>query len=307
MRMKRVLASLLAACCMFMMTAAAWAFVPQKISSLHPQFAQELSEFELDGNVISYDDLSSLEVYAGSELRIYLVGSNRETSLFFDQNGDSISTADVSVAKLRAAQLSVWAEDDTQMVDRVEFGYARKAGSRQTAAPYVRIVFTKQSQKLDSQPFNLQVGLKMGKNAVDGTELTLSGALGMREISATAAVDYLDVSDGSSVVAEENVERIALNLGHGLRLETSLKQGRKYYATVSPEEESSSGNVAAVYRLHAVGFQSGGTSARFDLDTLYYVYNDSGKYLGTTRQPLPFSQTYVLRIKKTENTAISTF
>lgn len=284
-------------------TISAFAAVPQKIKSMHPQFAGELYFAELDGVAVPMDGLTDLAVQAGSELRIYLLGQN-DTYLFFDQLGEGIAPADISLSRLRAAQIAVrYAEDgaEGEAVRSVELGYSFKTANLPTAAPFISVKFAPGFSGIDDTAFSITVSLSIVEEPQPQTEIQISGAMRMVERFVSSADGEIDIGDGVVVVPTEPLRRARIALGGGVTITASLEEGERYYGVARMEEQDTGADPVETVKvciLDTIGLGDTAATVEIDSDVTLHVYGEDGAYLGTTRDPLPFSETYYLISRK---------
>lgn len=283
---------------------------PQKIKSLNGQLSQYLTVIELDGTEISSQELDSLHVQAGSELRIYLADP-QGNSLFYDQNGDPIPTADVSLSKLRAARITLAPLDGdaADAVEKVEFAYAIKAKGLPTGAPYISVTFLSDLFRVDPIPFSFVLQLCQDGLPVSQGEVSVSGLLLTVEQDVTADDDTLDIHDGVVAVAVDDVSGIVLDLGDGLTMTANLTQGERYYGVAhleleEPENAPTSAEIRKVYSLQTIHLDHPDNIVHIYSPVTLHVYTADGKYAGTTRDGLPCSDRYYLTNKKMDQLSI---
>lgn len=302
---QKILALLLAPLVVLSLTLGVAAAPPQKISALHSQFAQQLQIVELDGGEIPPSSLSALDVYSGSELRIYLLGGGEDQRLFYDQNGEPIPTADISLSRLRAGQVSVNCDEHEAVIRSVSLAYSNKAGSLPTAAPYIRVEFAPEFFSVEDVAFSAVLSLSLAGEEQLQTRLELAGAIRTKVVEVSGEDTAIDIQDGSVLLATENIPSISLALGDGVSVHTRLQAGRKYYAAAHLQAEETveaSANTPAkilrIYSLEDIGLDRRGTTVLIDSEVPMYVYGADGGYLGTTRTRLPYSPQYSLSNRK---------
>lgn len=301
--MRRICILLLAVLLLLVWAVPVFASVPQKIKGLHPQLTQALYYIELDGEMLSVDWLSALEVKPGSELRIYLLGKDGG-SLFADQNGNPIPTADVSVSRLQAAKISVNAPQEERLgvVESVAFAYSDKTDLLPSAAPYIGIRFVPELASLEDIIFTLPLTISIG-GGQNSEEIILSGSITIDELSISRDETAIDLSGGAIAVPEENMRNVRIFLGDGVFLTANLEKDKRYFAVATLEaasstQESVSVEMVRVYSLKAIGFDNEATWVQIESDRLLHVYAEDGAYLGTTRDQVPYSEQYYLVNRK---------
>lgn len=305
--MKRIYAVLLALLMVLFLTVPAIAATPRKIKTLHPDFAGCLYLAELDGSSVA--GLDALTVAPGSQLRIYLIGQGEDQSLFFDQDDMPIPAADVSVSRLRAAQVSLSRPKgkDARAIQSVEFGYTAKTSSLPTACPYIEITFAADTASVKDIPFAYTLTLSMAGEVQEQTALEITGIIMPQQREVTAADTEVDIQDGALLVAREDVRGISVIIGEGISITANLKAGERYYgvATIDTEEvfaaaAGTPGEVLKIYSLQTVNLDRAPNKVRFESELLLYVYGADGAYLGTTDTPVAYSEQYYLTNRKAE-------
>lgn len=305
--MKRIYTALLALLTALCLAIPVFAATPRKIKTLHPDFAGCLYITELDGSSVS--GLDALTVEPGSQLRIYLVGPGEDQSLFFDQDGLPIPAADVSVSRLRAAQISVSKPEgrDAKVIHSVDFAYTAKTSSIPAACPYIEIKFASDTASIKDIPFAYTLTLSMAGEVQEQTTLEIAGVVAPQQREVTAADTEVDIQDGALLIAREDVRGISVTIGEGISITANLKAGERYYgvATIDTEETSAPkagtpGEILKIYSLQTVNLDRSANKVRFESDLLLYVYGADGSYLGTTDTPVAYSEQYYLTNRKTE-------
>lgn len=304
---KRFCTFLLGALLSLWMAVPGVAAAPQRIGSLHPQFADHLFLVTLDGEALPPEELTNLTVYAGSELRVYLQGQE-DARLFYDQNGAPLLAADISLSRLRAARIAVYHNADgssVPVVESVELLYGVKTAQLPSASPCVSIRFASEFASVEAVPFAVTVGLSMAGIPQEGTEFTVSGTMEIKEQIVTASEPAVDISDGSVAVAGEDIGTVRVTVGQGVTIDARFTEGEKYYGVAHLELDSSAANtpslatgVVRVYSLDTINLAGPHSRVEIDSDVTLHVYDEDGAYLGTTRDRLPCTGMYYLSNRK---------
>lgn len=286
------------------------AAAPQKVKSLHPQFAEKLYSASVSGEGIRISSLQNLNVKPGSELDIVLSGSDGDADLFLDQNGEPIKTADVTASKMRATGVTteVYDESGTDLIESV--GIVVQNSGTSAAKPVLRVCFTPDFYGLEPQVFSVTVYISIGGVKQEQSGIKIAGALGNPVIYAKAS-DIAVYADGSVVAALEDVPYIELQAGYGVTVAASLRQGGRYRVQACRSEDTA--DIAAMERnnamidiieLYAAGFDGEEiTGVRIETAESLSVYDENGELLGETvraagigsyTKDLPFRQKYYL-------------
>ncbi len=301
--MKRLITATLAALVAVALSMPAFAFVPQRIKLLHPQFAEQITKCELSDTGFELTDLAHLEVFPASVLEIPLVGDSN-SSLFLDQNGNPINSADVTIAKMRAANLNVHLEVETggKFINGVELT-VKNAGTR-AAKPILRIAFIHDYEEVSRAEFSASVALLFGAEEQIQSKFKISGNFGNTETEISSA-DASIFAASSVLVAKENVEKIIVDAGDGLSATVKMYKDGRYllYATESSDPSDivlreANKSIVKVLKLNTVGLKPEQIeSVRIDSNDVLQVYGEDGSRLGTTDSALPVAKKYYLADK----------
>lgn len=299
--MKKTAATTIALILSIAMCFPASAFVPQKISSLHPAFASRLSDMSFEGQTIDASSLTALEAHPASELEIVLSGTGAEADLFLDRNGAPINTADVTISKMRAANVAVRvdAKSGGEYLEVVELN-VKNAGTP-ASKPVLRVVFAREYGGVNPKSFDAELVIFVNGSEQPQSRLRVAGSFGCPEITVTAADSAVD-SGGAVLIAGENIPSIEVNAGCNVKVQASMSAGGRYLITAKPggdtELLSENNNVADVLELSSAGFRSGQIKGVYiESDEKLYVYDASFKAIGMTGEKLPFSEKYYLTVK----------
>ena len=124
--------------------------------------------------------------------------------------------------------------------------------------------------------------------------------------------DYVDLSKGIVMEIGQTQHNVEVDVGHGIRLYTTLYKGKKYYGNAKLLEAKDAvidelnvfklgeelpelyTDIACVYRMDTVGFGNTVKHVKFNEDQEMHVYGEELTYLGTTAEELPYSNYYFL-------------
>lgn len=299
---KRLLAFVLALAVSVTLSTQVAAGLPSKIGSVHMQFAQSLEVCTLDGASIAKESLSDLTIEPSSELRIYLCGEGG-APLFFDQSDALMRTADITLSRLRAAQLTVAIAEghSTALVQSLEFAYgnASVCGS----APYISLRFAQ--EVLDETSFSFVVELRMLGQPLANTAIPISGVLKPNYRSIRPGEVVVDVRDGAVALSQQDIPQVEFLIGNGVSIKAPIRQGDKFFgaaqletlplpSTVSEENATDPLSPVKAYHLRTALLDRSQYRVCIQDDTTFYVYDEDMRYLGTTLEDLPYSDTYYL-------------
>lgn len=303
--MKKVTALLFVLSLIVSLTFTGNAAVPQKIRSINPDMAQKLEFFELNGSAITVDELTDLNINAGSELYIYLQDKDG-ASFFNDQNGTPISTGDLTMSRLYSAQLGVeQIEGESQIIESIQLGFGSSASFDINSAPYVRIKFTDQCISIDDLPFSATVALTLGGQVQQQSALEIYGVLETESRDVYAADMPIDIEDGTIINALEDISSAKLIIADNVTITANLEEGQRYCGKVEVRQASPSelgiqaeNMLYDVYTLSVINLDNPDTTVKINSESTQFVYNAAGEFMGTTRNELPFSDEYILTNKK---------
>lgn len=301
--MKKIIAVILAIVVSAHIAAPFYAAAPQKVKSLHPEFAGKLFSATLSGEAVSVSSLQSLTVRPGSELIVILAGREPDANLFFDQNGEPVNTADVTVSKMRATGVTagISAAAGEHLVEIADIG-VQNPGTP-AAKPVLRVRFTQDFDMLEPEPFELSVYISIGGAKQEQSALRIAGTFGSPEIMVDSA--YVGVyAEGSVVVALEDIPYIELQAGYGVTVAASLRQGGRYRVQARAGDDPSdmeamekNSALTDVIALDTAGFDGVEISGvRIESAQGVAAYDEDGELLGTTTdaRALPFRGKYYL-------------
>lgn len=275
---------------------------PRKIRSLHPQFADELAYAELDGQPVSTGELSDLQVFSDSILRIYLRG-NGGSSLFLDQDGEAMHTADVTMSRLRAAEVevSVSVAEDQAISVVAGLSYGNGGTVLSGASPFIELRFDVGSFIAEDQPFDLECTLFLLGKPQEQARLRIAGIICVQEQYVYADDGPLALKGGQVVCAGEDIPSIALLLNEEITLYTAMESGQRSFATARLLQRTSDAPVDGIikaYGLDTFNLDKSLTRVKIRSEQALYVYDGAGDYLGVTADQLPYSDIYYLSSKQ---------
>lgn len=299
--MKRIISVILALAVSACICAPFSAAAPQKVKSLHPEFAAKLSSVELSGRRVPLSSLQNLSAQPGGELEIVLAGKGSDVDLFLDQAGRPVNTADVTVSKMRATGVAaeVYAETGGDLIESVDIG-VKNAGTP-AAKPVLRVGFAPDFRGFEPESFALRVYISIGGVRQEQSEMIIAGTLGRPEVlvDSTFAAVY---AEGCVVAAQEDIAYIELQAGYGVTVTASLKQGGRYRVQAMTgddpddlEDMEKDSAIVDVIKLDTAGFEIGDISGvRIECEGSLEAYDRDGAFLGETTRALPFRGKYYL-------------
>ncbi|MDR2933223.1 MAG: hypothetical protein LBV27_08970 [Oscillospiraceae bacterium] len=241
-----------------------------------------------------------IHVRPGDEIRIML-----SPGAFVDEQGtplDQLGVQTISLSGISEGGISVKARAES---GKQAFGTVAFKNSRdKSQSAYLAVSFVKEMVSTKELSFDYIISLSGSNQKSSAVEFKLTGTVANPVFSVMATDEYINISDGSVAEATSYVKNIEVDIGNGVSVMTNLFEGTRYYGVtdVGPgagDLTESYPEIQMVYTLRTIGLKKDSRdSVAFDLDELYYVYNVSGDYLGTTAKPLPFSATYYLLDRK---------
>lgn|GEM_PF-2894440 len=262
------------------------------INDVFPDILEEVS-ITLDGENISADDLTDLEVSSGSVLRIYL------TPFMFMQDDNTTAYGNLDdalpLSALHRAGITVH-----KARSHPSSSIAQASLDGNSRHSYIEINFTDRPAH-HAQKFSFTIYLSQNGTR-SSAEFDVAGEIHLHD----AEVDYsdsysdtynnyIDISDGKTIKATTNVRGVNLYLGDGCYILENLVRNQRYTGiasnnslTRSDERLFDEYDLAYVYNLKTSGVKAPGNIVTFDLGSTYYAYNAKGEYIGTTRGALPY-------------------
>jgi hypothetical protein len=238
-------------------------------------------------------DLQDLFVQPGETLQIAL-----PPEAFVDSEGNVLAADALSSAQLDEGRVSVRyrAVVGVQALAEITIGTDPDNGA------CILVQFQPQFVQTQEREFEFDVYLTVRGKRKESTLFTIAGRIANPVIYLNEHDDYADLSNGTVAEAMAYIRDIQLNLGNGLLLNSSLFKGSRYYGVAAVEESDTENpllpdypEVELLYTLHTIGLKrEDRDTVTFDFTQRYYVYNQEGKYIGTTSNMLPYSAAYYL-------------
>lgn len=305
--MKKAAVVIMSMLCAVGLCFSVYAFAPQRINSLHPEFANQISVVLLDGEAVEPSGLGSLTVYPGAALEIVLAGGSDNPDLFLDQNGLPIKTADVTASKMRAANIAYESENLNASGIRVSTEITVINAGGAAARPVLRILFPHQYNDIAPMSFSLAYTLSVNGEVQPPSRLAISGSFGNRELALTSS-DTRAYAGTAVLAPVEDIASISLDAGSGVTVEASLYAGGRYLLSAGSKtggddarllEENR--HVVNIITLDALGFNAGQIkSVSLDMEQNYFVYDAGRNFIGRTSEALPFSEKFYILDKAIE-------
>jgi len=186
----------------------------------------------------------------------------------------------------------------SQVIESVTLSTMTHAGQI-TAS--VRVEFAEAFVNVNRREFEITIHLMLNNVQVVDSRIILRGNFENPEITVSAGDDFVNISDGSVLLALDNISDLEIYLGYGVSIFTRVVSGQRYYATATTGITRADMSIIerhpdihTAVRLNTVGIIP--AWARVSLREIgnYYVYNASGGFIGTTNEQLPFANLFYL-------------
>lgn len=299
--MKRVLSLLLAAATAAAMSATAFAasqFGGLITGHVHQGnqipvgasgwMAGDITDMTVSGNTVTYNR----DINPNSRANDYI----NLTHDMFDPSGDRNL---MSANELRSAKVEVKTStrSGSQAIDGVTL--SQRDGR-------IEIRYARELVKTEGMDFELTINLRVDGRNYNNLGITFVGTVANDVIDVYGDYDSVDLSEGTVAEAMEHNSKIEVDLGNGVTLHTKFFKGKKYYGTATRDHDESDEAVIKKYpdidnvlTLKTVGLNSTGDIVKLAVDySDYYVYDKNMKYLGQSKDMLPYSDKYYLANRK---------
>jgi hypothetical protein len=251
-----------------------------------------------DVAVLSYGyvaDLQDLFVRPGELLQIML-----PPEAFVDSEGNVLAGDALSSSQLAEGKVSVRykATAGAQALAGVTVGYDAEIGA------CVLVQFQPELVKTQETTFEYDIYLTVRGRRRANTTFTIAGKIANPVVYVYGHEEVVNLSGGTVAEATTYIRDIRLDLGNGLSVNNSLYEGSRYYGVAAVEQSADDTpllpdypEVELIYTLSTIGLKREDRDiVTFDFTERYYVYNQDGKYIGTTNKLLPYSAKYYLAL-----------
>jgi len=286
------------------------AFALRKISDVRSDFkpADYVVSAVRDGRYrsnISAANLGDYDASPGDAIRIYLKPEmfvDSAGNMIRDNEADIVTTSMLSSGKIAVRKATA---KGSNLLKSIALKNDKKNGA------YIELKFVEYFVSVDEKDFDINVYLTVNKKKRTSTQIKIAGTLSNEIIEVDDGDDYVSLSEGEVAEAQSYIRKIDVDMGNGVYITTSMNRGMKYYGVADPAPTaadevvfSKNASVDQVYNIKTVNIRKTGNTVFFDLDYTSYVYNASGKYLGTTKDKVAFSTKYYLSSKKVSSIKI---
>ncbi len=255
----------------------------------------------LDYNNQSY--LENTEYKPGDVLEFPL------TANMFEWSDGSVGGAGIPVTKAQLSKAKVdikYSGSDTSMIKSISIEESKNyslTGKQKTA--YVRVVFKDTSTAVDPVNFRISLYLTYKNSRNETSKAVIEGSFQAPTISVSANKDYVDISKGQVLVPTEFIRSIDVDIGAGVIIKARLYADNRYYGKAEERRGSADDAVLAKFDsieyilfLSTKNLKASGNIVDLSAYNNMYVYDGTGKYLGTADSLLPYSDKYFLSYKQ---------
>lgn len=265
-------------------------------------FAASLGKITTVNQAISQKDYGDMTVAPGQVIELPLTAN-----LFDWEDGTGGEKDPVTTTQLNNGKVTVKVSYEGKSKDVIkEISIASKvmsaADNQKTA--YIKIEFLEEYTGVAEKEFEFTVYLAVRGNRVKDSAVTFIGTFKNKTIVVDSDEDYVDLSGGEVAEAEEYLRSVDVYIGAGIIIRTKMYKDKQYYGVaesgVSESDEKildAYPEISEVYTLKTVNLSSG-TVIFDDVDDKYHVYDEDGKYVGTTDDELKYSSKFYLAKNK---------
>jgi len=165
----------------------------------------------------------------------------------------------------------------------------------------VRVEFAEAFVNVNRREFEITIHLLLSNVQVVDSRIILRGNFENPEVTVSAGDDFVNISDGSVLLALGNISDLEIYLGYRVSIFTRVVSGQRYYATATTGITRADMSIIerhpdihTAVRLNTVGIIPAWTRVSLQEIGNYYVYNTSGGFIGTTNERLPFANLFYL-------------
>lgn len=257
-----------------------------------------MNGYNYSGDKISSDTASLGDIYASDEVErdIYLY-----KDMFADSSGKALGAAGevLSSSDIRTSKIAV------RSSLRGSSKVLKATPEINTSKGKITVQFATEWTSTNAEDFELTIYLTIDGKRYDDQAIILEGTIGNEELSVYGDQDYVDISDGRALYAEETVSKIEIDLGNGVSIFTKLVKGKTYYGTASNDIDSTDetfmnkySDIVDVYNVKVTGLNASGDIVKLNTDYTGFIYDKDLNYLGKTDEMMPLSTKYYISTKK---------
>lgn len=263
-------------------------------------------------------DYTNLEVRAGDEIRIPL------TADMFSWSDDRtpLPREAITTTDLRKGPVTVGTRTQSGNItlDYVQFDtdvfsgkpfYLPGTATRTGKTAYISIMLAEDFVSVKDKDFSIDLFMRI--DGKDTHYFTVSGTM-MVDLVEIGGEDN-DVFLGGGLVAEATsfAKDVSFDLDNGITIKKNAVEGQRYYGISKMKHPYDHGfeeefaekfpaiypSLEFVYKLQTVNMRSGSCKVTLSPgDTLYHVYGEDMRYLGTSKDELPYSDYYFMALEQ---------
>jgi Predicted membrane protein len=255
-------------------------------------------------------EIDYLRDYDYSEIVMQTLPSSREVvyplsaGMFDWSDGESRSmSAPVTRTQMNAASITLRVNNMPEDIfESIAIAYrtSSQTGGQTTACVVVK--FKDAFVSTREKSFHVTVQLLRNRVRMSGSEIALQGTASNQIKTLTTNNSYVNISKGEVLEPTGTIRNLEIDLGNGVVITTPVYSNRKYYGTSSLKITEAHDKIINrfdnylidIVTLNTVGFNSiGGKPVMLEgYTTNRHVYGADGSYLGTTNNPLAYSDVY---------------
>jgi len=303
----------------FLLAAAMFATVPLVANAANSRIDgfgdMGLEEAAGLGQSLDFNDISIMQ---GEEIRIPLTAGmfSWSDTLPLDNEAVTVHQLRSGRVKVRARKIYGGKTLDYVQLDTDTFeskDFYRPGTTVSTArTAYISVMMTREFIGVKDTDFQFDIYLSVDGERSERHCLTLTGTFLVEDVEVYKDTDYVNMAEGVVAKAAEYVPRVDLDTGNGLTINTRLEKDKRYYATskiVDSHAEMKKEldylpdlypEIECIYKLETVNvFRSNPSRTTIVLpgnkeNTVFHVYSEDLRYLGTTADKLAYSPMYIL-------------
>jgi hypothetical protein len=238
--------------------------------------------------------------YPGDKIKLYIIVGSEDNGEFYPY--DAIDKSVVDLLKL-TAQVKV-AGSGTYIKDTSPPIQFEKNTEELAGAAFIILEFINPFVSTSSKTFEMTAYLRSFKAQVDKSTLPIDGTFQNYGQNVAKGDDYVFGVDYPVITADDNIPKIQVELGYGLRILTRMTDGKKSYGHVSMTPTAADDaimgqypNIVEVYHLQTINLSPAGDVVTFPDDAMFaYTRGTDGEiiFVGRTNKALPYYTVYFL-------------
>ena len=207
--------------------------------------------------------------------------------MFLWQGTPGAANAPVAQVLLRASGITVTHRpNQPQVIESVTLSTMQHNGAVTSS---VRVEFVEEFVSVGSREFDVTIHLMLRNTRIEESAIRLRGDFENEEVS-VYDVNFVNLSGGRVLVANENVANLEIYIGDRVNLVTRVSRGQRYYARAVQGLTNADAamierfpSIQTAVRIRTVGILPHVTRVSLGDVGDYYAYNAIGSFLGVTR------------------------